>query len=156
MKKIIRICALFALCASFAACGKVQKYEDTNGENNFKLQTITDKEIIERSIGGSGLGYSETKIGGIVSKEYSSKNFNGVEHIYHTSFILPSDVMIYVGHLNVKSGNFKIAVINNDKIIDEIPLDSFSETFYYENLEGDFSVHLAGESAKFEMFLEVE
>ena len=102
------------------------------------------------------MGYSETKIGGIVSKEYSSKNFNGVEQIYHTSFILPSDVMIYVGHLNVKSGNFKIAVINNDKIIDEIPLDSFSETFYYENLEGDFSVHLAGESAKFEMFLEVE
>ena len=156
MKNIIRTCLLFALCASFVACGPTQKYEDTNGEDNFELQTITDQEIIDRSVGASGLGYSETKVAGIVSKEYSSKNFNGVEQIYHTSFILPSDVILYVGHVNVKSGNFKIAIVNDDKIIDEIPLDSFAETIYYENLEGDFSVHLAGESAKFELFLEVQ
>ena len=156
MRKQMHLCFICMLCLCLMACTKAEKYEDTNGPDNYKLQTITDREIIERSVGASGWGYSETKIAGVVSKEYSSKNFNGVEQLYLTSFLLPSDVMIQVGHINVKSGNFRIVVINEDKIIDEIPLDTFGETLYYRDLKGDFAVHVAGESAAFEMFLEVQ
>ena len=40
MKKLVRVCLLFALCASFIACGKTQKYEDTNGRNEKREKTI--------------------------------------------------------------------------------------------------------------------
>ena len=153
MKKLRSMFLVSAMCAILVACG--EKYEDTNGTDNFSLQTITDDDIIHLSTGASGLTYSEQNLGGIHSSEYSSKNFNGVEQLYLTSFIAKSDVEIYIGHMSVESGNFKLVVINNEKIIQEIPLDTFNESFYFEDLEGDFSVHVAGESAKFDFHIDI-
>ena len=154
MKKLLSLVLICCMCVAFVGCG--EEYEDTNGPDNFSLQTITDEDIIHLQTGASGLTYRESNLGGLSSSEYSSKNFNGVEQIYLTSFILPSDIYVYIGHLNVESGNFKLVVINNDEIIKEIPLDTFGEEFLFENLEGDFSIHVAGESAKFEFHIQVE
>lgn len=153
MKKMWSIILVLTMCMMLVAC---DEYEDTNGEDNYALQTITDEDIIRLSTGASGLSYSEENLGGLHSSEYSSKKFNGVEQLYLTNFILPSDVSIYIGHMDIKSGNFKLVVINNDEIIQEIPLDAFNETFYFEDLEGAFSVHVAGESASFEFYIEIK
>ena len=56
----------------------------------------------------------------------------------------------------MESGNFKLVVINNDEIIQEIERDTFNETFYFEDLKGDFSIHVAGESAKFDFHIDVQ
>ena len=147
--------ALICLVLMLGGCGT--KYEDTNGADNFALQTITDENIIARDLGASGLTYTEAHLGDIVhSSEYSSKNFNGVEQIYLVDFLLPSDVDVYIGHMNVKQGNFKLAVINNDEIIFEIPLDAFNELYRFEDLTGSFSIHVAGESAAFEFHMDVQ
>lgn len=153
MKKIWSTVLIIMMFVMLTACG--EKYEDTNGADDYSLQTITDDDIIHLSTGASGLTYSEQNLGGMHSSEYSSKNFNGVEQIYLTSFILPSDVYVYIGHMAVESGNFKLAVINNDEIIQEIPLDSFNEEILFEDLTGDFSVHVAGENAAFEFYIDV-
>lgn len=154
MKKTLLFLLALCLCLSLAACGT--EYEDTNGPEDFTLQTITDDNIINLDIGASSLSYTETSLGGISSSEYSSKNFNGVERLYLTNYLLPSDVEVYIGHMNVTQGNFRLAVINNDEIIFDIPLDSFGETFRFEDLTGPFSIHLAGESAAFEFHLSIE
>lgn len=154
MKKIASVLLAGLLCLSLGGCGT--EYEDTNGEDNFTLQTITDRNIIDLDTGASGLRYSQDSIDDtVVSSEYSAKNFNGVEQIYLTNFIGSSDATVYIGHMNVKSGNFKLAVINNDEIIQEIPLDAFNDTFYFEDLNGSFSIHVAGESAAFSFYLSV-
>lgn len=153
MKKIWTLFLVLLLCFSLAGCGK--EYEDTNGDDDFTLQTITDENIIHLETGASNLVYKESKIGALKSAEYSSKNFNGVEQIFLTSFWGKSDVEIYIGHMNVKKGNFKLAVINNDEIIMEIPLDAFGETYFFEDLEGTLSVHVAGESAAFEFYIDI-
>ena len=153
MKKLMKMILVSSLMFCLVGCG--EQYEDTNGADNYNLQTIRDSDIVELSVGASGLSYEESEFAGITSKEYSAKNFNGVERIYQTNFILPSDIRIEVGYVSVKEGNFKVCVINDGEIIDEIPVDAFAETFYYENLSGDFSIHIAGESAKFEMNIEV-
>lgn len=153
MKKILVLLFLMLLSLSLAGCG--EEYEDTNGEDNFALQTITDEDIINLATGASGLSYKESNLGFFHSSEYSSKKFNGVEQIYLTNFIGKSDVEIYVGHMNVKKGNFKLAVINNDEIIKEIPVDSFNETYFFEDLKGTFSVHVAGESAAFDFYIDI-
>lgn len=152
MKKLLGIFLMLLLCVTLAGC---KEYEDTNGDDDFTLQTITDENIIHLETGASNLTYKESNIGALKSAEYTSKNFNGVEQLYLTSFWGKSDIEIYIGHMNVKKGNFKLAVINNDEIIKEIPLDAFGETYRFEDLEGDFSIHLAGESAAFSFYMDV-
>lgn len=155
MKKIWIFLMMMTLVLSLAACG--EEYEDTNGEDDYTLQTITDENIIHLETGASGLSYKESNLGGFLhSSEYSSKKFNGVEQIYLTNFIGKSDVEVYIGHMNVKKGNFKLAIINNDEIIKEIPVDAFNEIYRFEDLKGTFSIHVAGESAAFDFHIDVQ
>lgn len=154
MNKLFMI--VLALCVMAALFGCGTEYEDTNGADDYTLQTITEQNIIKLDLGASGLSYTESNFGGVLSStEYSAKNFNGVDRLFQTNFILPSDVEIYIGHMNVKAGNFRLVVINNDEIIYEIPVDAFAETYRFENLTGSFSVHVAGESAAFNFHMEV-
>ena len=153
MKRILQMILVLGMCFALVGCG--EEYEDTNGDENFKLQTITTENIINRDIGSSGITYEELSVGDVTSTEYKSKNFNGVEQIYQTNFIGKSDIQVYIGHMNVKSGNFKLAIINDGKIIDEIPLDAFGDTFLYEDLKGEFAIHVAGGSAAFDFHIEV-
>lgn len=154
MKKLLSLILVICVCFICTGCGT--EYEDTNGADNFTLQTITDDEIINLSTGASGLTYKESNLGAFLhSSEYSAKNFNGVEQIYLTNFIGKSDIQVYIGHMNVESGNFKLVVINNSKIIHEFDLDTFNETFYFEDLKGDFSIHVAGECAKFDFHIDI-
>lgn len=155
MKKSWALLLAAVLVFALAACGT--EYADTNGDDDFTLQTITDENIVKLDLGASGLTYSEQDFGfGVISTEYYSKNFNGVEEIYLTNYLLPSSFYIYVGYLNVSSGNFKLAVVNNDEIIREIPIGTFGEQIYFENIQGSFAIRLAGESAAFELNIDPE
>ena len=150
MKKVLNI--LLALCLMLAVTGcNTTVYEDTNGEDDYSLQTITLDNIINRDIGASGLSYKESNFMGITSTEYYAKNFNGTDMLYNTIFIGKSDIEIYVGYLTVHSGNFSMLFINDGKVICEVPNGAFGEIIRFEDLTGDFSIHVAGESANFEM-----
>ena len=154
MKKFALLTLAVCLVLMLVGCGT--QYEDTNGEDNFALQTITDQNIIDLDVGASGLTYTEQALGDVLfSSAYSSKNFNGVEQIYLTNFLLPSDIEIYIGHMTVKSGNFKLAVIHDGAILCEIPADAFNESFRFEDLTGTVSIHVAGESAAFDFHIDI-
>lgn len=154
MKKLLCI-VLAAVCFALTGCGGTV-YEDTNGDDVFELETITDENIIALDTGASGLSYTEESLdGNLLSSEYSSKNFNGVEQIYLTNFLTPSDIHVYVGTLSVTGGNFKLAVVNNDEIIHVFDTDTFNEEFLFEDIEGSFSIHVAGESAEFEFYINI-
>ena len=153
MRKFIAILLIICICLTIGGCGTT--YEDTNGADNFELQTITDENIIHLETGASGLAYKESNLGLLQSSEYYSKNFNGVEQIYLTNFVGSSDIYVYIGHMNVESGNFRLVVINDDKIIHEFDLDTFGEEFLFEDLTGTFSIHVAGESAKFDFYIDI-
>lgn len=153
--RTLRIAAMVLLCIMLTACGT--EYADTNGADDYTLQTITDEQIVDLSTRASGLSYLEQNFGGgIYSTEYSSKNFNGVEEIYLTNYILPSSFYIYVGYLNVDSGNFKLAIVNNDEVIREVPIGTFNEQIYFEDIVGSFAVRLAGESAAFHLNIDID
>ena len=153
MRKFIAILLVTCICLPIGGCGTT--YEDTNGADNFELQTITDENIIHLETGAYGLAYKESNLGLLQSSEYYSKNFNGVEQIYLTNFVGASDIYVYIGHMNVESGNFRLVVINDDKIIHEFDLDTFGEEFLFEDLTGTFSIHVAGESAKFDFYIDI-
>lgn len=154
MKKALIFILMAVMCVAFCGCGEV--YEDTNGEDDFTLQILTEENIVNLDTGASGLSYSEESLNDVTfSSEYSSKNFNGVERIYLTNFVAPSDVQVYIGTMNVKSGNFKLVAVNNDEIIKEFDVDTFNEVFTFEDIEGSFAIHVAGESAAFEFYMDI-
>ena len=95
----------------------------------------------------------------VLNCPYCISNDNGFmiydNYMDVTNFIGKSDIHVYIVHLNVESGNFRLVVINDDKIIKDIPLDAFGETFYFEDLKGTFAIRVAGESAKCDFHIEV-
>ncbi len=154
MKKIIAICLCCVFLFTLYACG--DKYEDTNGADDYTLQTITDDDIINLSTGSSGMTYKEEgKDLPVSSAEYHAKNFNGVENIYRNYFVGDSDINIYIGHMTVEKGNLRICVVVDGQIIFDIPLDSFNDTYTFEDLKGDTFITVAGESAAFDFSIDI-
>lgn len=121
--------------------------EDTNGEDNFTLQTITDENIINRDIGAMGLNESKDSISNTTT--YSSNKFTGVEEIYGTN-IVGNRFDITINHARVDKGNFKIVLLENDEIVHEFKLNELTQTFTLENPLGYVALRIAGESADFQ------
>jgi len=120
--------------------------EDTNGPDDYSLNTITDANIINRDIGAMNV----SKESGLLNDgiTFSSKNFSGVYEIFLTNFLGKSDFLMDVTGFDVTKGNFKMAVVNNDQIIAVVEPGMFAEC-YLEDLTGSLSLRIAGESAEF-------
>lgn len=124
----------------------LEHIEDTNGETNYALQTITDSNIINMDIGALNL---KEKTGFVTNtKTYSSDKFTGVAEIYGTN-IKANRFDITVNHAQVNSGNFKMVLVCNDEIVHEFTLNELSQSYTLENPSGYVALRIAGESADF-------
>lgn len=150
IKKILMFVAIvvFAVVAVFWFMDSdIKHIEDTNGEDNYKLQTISDSEIINMSVGAKGLKKSTGRISNTTT--YSSNKFTGVEQIYMTN-IVANRMEFNVNHVRVDSGNFKMVLVVNDKIVHEFKLNELMQTYVLEDVKGTVSLMIAGESADFQ------
>lgn len=130
---------------------ELEHIEDTNGTDNYSLQSITDENIIHEDIGALNLKKSTGFLNDGIT--FSSDRFTGVSRIMLTNFILPSDFLLDIAGFTVNSGNFKMAVVNDDKIVAVIEPDIFP-TCYLKNLTGSVALMIAGESADFSFSLD--
>ena len=122
--------------------------EDTNGAENFTLQTITDQQIIDRStgsVGGPQISRS-TFIGDGV--EFSAEKFTGVYEILYDNYILPSDFEVNLTSYEISGGNFKIVVVHEDSIVATLEPGTFVD-YRLEDITGYISLRIVGESASF-------
>ncbi len=126
----------------------VKHIEDLNGPDNYTLQQITESNIINRDISSRGLKTSTNVLSDITT--YSSKKFTGVEEIYGNN-IWGNRFEITIHHARVDSGNFKIVLLEDDKIVHEFKLNELSQTYVLENPSGYISLRIAGESADFKL-----
>ncbi len=124
----------------------LEHIEDTNGPDNFKLQRITDANIINRDIGAMGLETSADSITNTTS--YSSEKFSGVEEIYGEN-IIANRMEFTVNHASVTEGNFKMVILVDDEIVHEFKLNELTQTYVLEKPSGYVSLRIAGESANF-------
>lgn len=124
----------------------LEHIEDTNGDDNYNLQTITDSNIINRDIGAMGLKISNSTITNTTS--YSSEKFTGVEEIYGEN-IVANRMEFNINHASVTEGNFKIVLLVDDEIVHEFKLNELMQTYVLENPSGYVSLRIAGESANF-------
>ena len=151
LKKIIAILgavALVAVATVWFMSSDLKHIEDTNGADNYSLQTITDSNIINRDVGAMGLNIHKSAVSGVTT--YSSEKFTGVEEIYGNN-IWGNRFEITVNHARVDSGNFRIVLLEDEHIVHEFRLNELTQTYVLENPSGYISLRIAGESADFQL-----
>lgn len=120
-------------------------YEDTNGDDNFALQTISDEDILKGKTEADGLSGNVNSSTG--EESYLSNSFSGVAMLFSQEGN-GEDVEFTIEYLTVEKGNFKMAVVVNEKIVHEFNLNERNQSYTVENSQGDVSLVVAGESAK--------
>ena len=149
IKKIIAAVgavAIIAVAAVWFLSDDLEHIEDTNGADNFSLQTITDSNIIKMDMGA--LNVTESKSSITNTTTYSSKKFTGVAEIYGEN-IWGNRFDITINHANVNSGNFRIVLLQNDEIVHEFTLNELTQSYTLKNPSGHIALRIAGESADF-------
>lgn len=137
---------LVVVCCVWMFSNSLEHIEDTNGADNYSLQTITDDNIIKMDLGAMNLKESTDSISNTTT--YSSNKFTGVSEIYGEN-IKGNRFEITINHARVDSGNFKIILLEDDKIVHEFKLNELTQTYVLENPSGYISLRIAGESADF-------
>ena len=151
IKKILTGIGVVLFLAVFAVMmltSNVKHIEDINGADNYSLHTITDRNIINRDVGAIGMSTKESAFSNITT--YYSKKFTGVEEIYGAN-IWGNRFEITVNHARVDSGNFKIVLLEDNRIVHEFALNELTQTYVLENPSGYISLRIAGESADFQL-----
>lgn len=150
MKKLLSAAVvIFAVAASlWLILSGPEHIEDTNGPENFALQTITDQQIIDRSIGSvGGPAMTQSLLTGD-TMEVSAEKFTGVYELLYDNYILPSDFVIDLTAYEIYSGNFKIVVVHNEEIVATLEPGLFVD-YRLEDVTGYVSLRIVGESASF-------
>ena len=131
----------------FLVFGDSQEHiPDTNGAEDFSLQTITDENICKMDIGAVNVSTGKALLGDTVT--YHSDCFSGVYEVYMTN-IVANRLEITVNHAEVKAGNFKMVLCVDNEIVHTFALNELTQTFVLENAKGTVSLRIAGESAEF-------
>lgn len=141
MKKI-RIFAIILLCMlvtlSLTAC--VEHIEDTNGDDNFSLETITDSDIESGVISTVIEGESKQTV--VNKTTYKVKKLSGIKKLEEfdviKSFTITSD-------MTVSAGNCRLVLLKNSKIFKDLNING-SERLTFDG--GSYSLVVAGESAE--------
>lgn len=163
MKKIFGIAVVIAVVGAVAAWMILnpgpEHIEDTNGADDYSLQTITEEDVVKCEMGSRG-GLAEStsnlSVGGIQISdgiEYSCKKFTGVHRLYTCTIFKGSDIHVSLVDFKIKSGNFAFYVVLDGEIYGQVkPAEDggFSE-FILDSVEksGTLEYIIAGESANF-------
>ncbi len=143
------LAVIFGLVVVFTIAGQdLEHYEDTNGPENYSLQTITEQQIIDRSIGALG-GPNVTRsslLGSTV--EFSAKKYTGVSEILYDNFLLPSDFEVNLTNYYIHEGNFQLVVVHDDAIVAVLEPGMFVN-YRLEDVTGYVALRIVGESAAF-------
>lgn len=151
IKKIIPlVCAvvLVVVAVFWFLDSDLKHIEDTNGPDDFTLQTITDENIVSRDMGALNVGKKKGLLTGD-TVTYHSDCFTGVYEVYGEN-IITNRYEITVNHARVDAGNFKMVLLVDDEIVHTFTLNELTQTFVLEDVRGFVSLRIAGESADFQ------
>ena len=163
LKKILGIAVVIAVVGAVSAWMILnpgpEHIEDTNGADDYSLQTITEEDVVKCEMGTRG-GLTETRsnlsAGGIEISdgiEYSCNKFTGVYRLYTCTVLKGSSIYVDLVDFQIRSGNFAFYVVLDGKIVGEVKpaKDGGYTEFTLDNVEktGTLEYIIAGESANF-------
>ena len=148
---IIMAVAIVAYFAYALLTDDFEHIEDTNGPDNYALATITDENIIKQDLGSLNVKRSSGILHDGIT--FSSGKFSGVYEVFTTNFLFNSDFTMDLTNFYINGGNFKMTLVNEGKIVATVKPDMFASVELHD-LNGSFSLVIAGESADFEFTLD--
>ena len=83
------------------------------------------------------------------------KEFSGVAELYTTNYIGKSDVTVYLDNISVESGNFKVIVQLDNKIVHQFNNQEMLQQYELKDIKGTLSVKIAGETANFKCWMQI-
>lgn len=143
--------AVVVICGYSFLNSDLKHIEDTNGPEDYTLTTITDENIIKQDMGALNVSKSTGLLNDGVT--FKSDKFTGVYRVFQTNFFFDSDFLMDVAGFWVNSGNFRMCIVNDGKIIATVEPGMFA-TCELSDLYGSFELVIAGESADFEFTLD--
>jgi len=140
---VVVVCGIWFLLGG----GIKEHIEDTNGPDNYTLQTITDQNIRKLDTGSMGSGKSFSSLTNTTT--YHSGKFSGVE-VIHQSDIWATGLTVQVYDYHVEAGNFRLVLLLDDEIVHEfVPNGEPIQTCTLGKIDGLLSLRIAGESADY-------
>ena len=140
---IIIVFVVFVIFLSSCTYGQI---EDTNGADDYSLQSISDSRLVKSGVSYSAIGMKE--IGGEKERSISISKFSGV---YELSYINVKNHKLTINmESNISEGNFRIVLVGDGEIISDFRIND-TDKLVIENLSGKYSLRIAGESAKFSL-----
>lgn len=130
----------------WSASPKTPQISDTNGPDNYSLETISDIDIVNNTCKNTGVNKGKNEIEKTIT--YTSKQFSGTEKLNLVEFGGNGD-KIDILKYDVKSGNARLVAVENGKIVYEFVPNSGAQSFVSKG--NDIDIVLAGESADFEL-----
>ncbi|MBR5869251.1 MAG: hypothetical protein IKZ21_07370 [Clostridia bacterium] len=133
--------------------------EDTNGAEDHTLQTITEEDVVNMSMGSRGaIRESEIKfefenLSISNGRKYAANKFTGLYRLHNSIMVKGSDIHISLAEFRIKEGNFAFYVVFDGEIVGQVePGDGGVSEFLLRDVEktGGLEYILAGESASFE------
>lgn len=140
MRKIITIITLFLFALILTSCSE---YKDTNGEDDYTLQSITDDEIVDDSnysVIGSFRNVIKNK------GSYRVKKINGV----FTIDTFSKGTYTFTVDFKVSKGNAKLVLCDDDEIIYEFTVNQDSQSYTISS-STRFYLKVAGENSSLEV-----
>ena len=143
--------------AAWMILGGTGHIEDTNGPNDYSLNTITDENIKTMDLGSTGaFGIEKLSVSGegvdvSSALNFSANKFTGVTEIFYDNYISSSDFYVEIFDYTVESGNVQLCVVRDNKEIVAVlePDTDGNISYKLDNVKGSYALRIAGESAKF-------
>lgn len=144
IKKIINFLFLLLLLISLNGCS-LRHIEDTNGEDDFTVTQITDEKIIKDS---QYLSYRSIRNSNGNETNIKIEKMSGVMRLQ--TIKVQNESLVYNIDSTVNSGNFRIVIVHDKKIIHDIEINT-QTIIEIPNAIGEYILKIVGESANFKM-----
>lgn len=149
MKKLLSILLIATLLLAFSSC-TLSHIEDTNGDDK-SLCTLTEEEILGNSTYVQTISSTSTR-GNTIT--YKAKKMSGV-NVMKKSIQPQGNTFVINSSITLNQGNLRVVVSCDGEIVCDIPLEK-NQVTTIDNLGGKYDIRVAGESAEFEIVLELD
>ncbi|MBQ7379537.1 MAG: hypothetical protein IJW70_07680 [Clostridia bacterium] len=146
MKRYLCIGLLLIVCLGMVACGQI---EDTNGEDDYSLATITKEELVKSASNSSQVGFLHTQVND--KHTYKVAKFSGVEMLESVRATESTKSITFTVESTRESGNLYIYVRCDGEIVGEFAVGGSDSLILEQPAPGKYELCIAGESASFEM-----
>lgn len=151
MKKIFLI-LIFCLMFFTMSCGVFATYEDTNGNDDYTLQSITMEMLLNKdSALEVGSVSSKNTKDGVTSLLLNVTKFDGVKMLNRFS---KGSYTLLVS-FKVRAGNTRLVITDGKKIIYDFLINEENQVYEF-TCDSPYYLKIAGESCEFDLQVKIE